>query len=208
MFIRKKKNAWSSLELDYLLSHRNDPITQLAGYMGKNFNVVRQKLRELQMGDKEKAALEKKVLLSNQRSKIGKRKDCDNVFLRSGWEANFYRYLKQILFIDVIQYEPTTFSFAPFGILKGTVSYTPDFFFKDATGKEHYVEVKGYLDREDKTKLKRFKKFYPDEFKKLSAVTGSTTTQSTKFLLELGIPIFIYYNTLKKDYSKQIVGWE
>jgi hypothetical protein len=42
------------------------------------------------------------------------------------------------------------------------VSYKPDFQVILPEGKERWIEVKGYYDAKSKTKIKRFKKYFPD----------------------------------------------
>ena len=86
------------------------------------------------------------------------------VFFRSKWEANFGRYLewqKQNQIIQEWFHEPQTFWFG--GIKRGCVSYLPDFkvLFKD--GSHEWIEVKGFMDAKSRTKIKRFRKYYPDQ---------------------------------------------
>lgn len=85
------------------------------------------------------------------------------IYFRSRWERNYARYLeflKQFNHIMDWQYEPKTFWFE--GIKRGVVSYKPDFYVieSDTT---YWVEVKGYMDSKSKTKLRRFRKYFPDE---------------------------------------------
>ena len=84
-------------------------------------------------------------------------------YFRSKWEANYARHLefckKHELIIDWL-HEPHTFWFE--GIKRGVCSYLPDFKVI-MEGGHHWVEVKGYMDARSKTKIKRLKKYYPDE---------------------------------------------
>ena len=41
---------WSSCELDYLKTHLNDPVMQLAGYLGKSANAIKVKTKEIITG--------------------------------------------------------------------------------------------------------------------------------------------------------------
>lgn len=189
---------WSPVEVDYLKAHRHDPVDQLCIALSKTRAAIKNKLAEVDG----KPVKSKKG--PNGKTNIGKRKDCDNQFLRSGWEANLYRVLK--MKGELVAYEPTTFSFATFGIHKGTVSYCPDFQIKHPKFK--WLEVKGFLKRQDKTKLKRFKKYYPEEFKQLCAVVGSPNTAAAKFFEEIGVPIYGYYTSIRKQYASQLTGWE
>lgn len=86
------------------------------------------------------------------------------IFFRSKWEANYALYLDFLIDHKEIvkwEFEPDTFLFDQVKI--GTRSYTPDFkvFLNDGTYVYH--EVKGYMDSKSKTKLKRMKKYYPNE---------------------------------------------
>ncbi len=125
--------------------------------------------------------------LNQVRYKGGKREDLDNVYMRSAVEANYARYLK---FLKVeFQHEPRKFFFEK--IRQGNVSYTPDFYLPK---EDRWIEVKGYFDSSSKTKLKRFKKYYPEQFAKLTVVIQNPWSESKsaieamKFLDKLGVP--------------------
>ena len=78
------------------------------------------------------------------------------------WEANWARYLNFLLLHGEIRswdYEPDTFWFE--GIKRGTRSYTPDFRITENDGRVVYHEIKGYLDRESRTKLSRMALYHP-----------------------------------------------
>lgn len=196
MGFRFQAPKFSPCELDYLKLHLEDPIMQLAGYLGKSANAIKNKVKEIKTG----------VVPTKKRSikgtKIGKRADL-GLFVRSGWEANVLRWLTHTGL--AYQYEPTTFSFIEHGVKHGTVSYTPDIYIPFS---QRYIEVKGFLKTEDKTKLRRFKKYYPEEFKKLTAVVGSKTNKTGEFFINLGVPIIAEYNRLNKEYKNIIPGWE
>ena len=117
------------------------------------------------------------------RTKSGKRADLNNTYFRSSWEANmarFYNYLGVEW-----QFEPKTFIFS--NITRGSVSYTPDFYLPK---EDKWVEVKGWMDGKSKTKLKRFKKQYPEEYKKLQIITEKE------------------YNEIKRKVAPYIKNWE
>ena len=117
------------------------------------------------------------------RTKSGKREDLNNTFFRSAWEANIARYYN---FIGVKwQFEPKTFIFK--NIKRGSVSYTPDFYLPE---EDKWVEVKGWMDNKSKTKLKRFEKYYPEEYKKLILITEKE------------------YKEIKNKVSSFIKNWE
>lgn len=116
------------------------------------------------------------------RHKAGRRADLDNTYFRSSWEANMARYYN---FAKIKwEYEPKIFYFE--GIKRGTTSYTPDFYLPE---EDRWVEVKGYMDDKSKVRLKRFAKYYPEEYNKLEIITKEE------------------YNEYRK-YGRLIKGWE
>jgi len=87
-----------------------------------------------------------------------------NIYFRSNWEYRYALYLQFLKEQGVIQeweHEPKTFWFEL--IKRGVRSYLPDFKIIKDDGTHYWVEVKGYMDSKSKTKLKRFKKYYPEE---------------------------------------------
>ena len=188
------KTRWSPVEIDYLKANR-DKISenQLSVALGKSRNAIKTKCAEL---DGKKVT--KKM---SKRSVIGKRVDLDGLFMRSNWEANTLRYLKMKK--KTVKYEPKVFYFE--GVKSGTMSYLPDFYVEED---DSWIEVKGMLDGRSKTQIRRFKKHYPEEFKKLKVVVGSANTKAAKFFEEMGVPILAYYNDLNKQYKDKIPGWE
>lgn len=140
----------------------------------------------------------------------GKRKDLESDYFRSKWEANYARYLnqKEIYWI----YENKTFWFD--GVRSGTTNYTPDFYLPET---DQWIEIKGRWDSKSKTKLRRFKKYHPDEFAKLWIVTSdiygkSKTAKSVRqFLLcDLRLsPVRIgSYPDIARKYRSIISNWE
>lgn len=98
------------------------------------------------------------------RTKSGKRKDLNNRFFRSSWEANYARYLNWLIANGQIarwEYECKTFLFH--GVTRGEISYTPDFKVYENDGSYSWHEVKGWMDAKSKSKLKKMSKFYPEE---------------------------------------------
>lgn len=78
------------------------------------------------------------------RCRGGKRPDLENRYFRSGWEANYARYLNLQQAHGMIvawEYEPETFVFH--GITRGEITYTPDFRVTELDGRQTYREVKG-----------------------------------------------------------------
>lgn len=86
------------------------------------------------------------------------------VYFRSRWEANYGRYLEwqkqQGLIVEWL-HEPQTFWFE--GIRRGCVTYLPDFKVILLDGSHEWIEVKGFMDPKSKTKIARFKKYFPKE---------------------------------------------
>lgn len=140
----------------------------------------------------------------------GKRPDLEYDYYRSKWEANYARYLA---FIETeFEYESKTFWFEKHK--SGTVNYTPDFYLPEYN---EWHEVKGRWDSKSKTKLRRFKKYFPDDFQKLVVITSdiygkSKTAKSVRrFLLcdlELPPSRIVSYPDLVKKYKSIITNWE
>jgi hypothetical protein len=95
-------------------------------------------------------------------NKAGLRADL-GIHVRSNMEANvarFFNRLQKIGAIEYWQYEPETFWFL--AIKRGVRSYKPDFKVKyKGEEKPVYIEVKGHMDAKSATKIKRFRKYYP-----------------------------------------------
>jgi hypothetical protein len=134
-----------------------------------------------------------------QYTKTGFRKDIQ-LNVRSSWEANFVRILN--IYKIEFKFEPTVFSFP---IKRGTKGYTPDFFL-ERNGE--WVEIKGYLDDKSKIKLKRFKRYYPDEFEKMTCVISRYSNNAKNFMAEIEVPNIVFYEDIKDFYSQYIVNWE
>lgn len=197
--------TWSPVEVEYLKAHREEAKDQLCIALGKSRGALMKKIAEL----------DGKTVTSGSvafQSKVGLREDL-GIFVRSAWEANVMRLFKSgLIQYKSPEYEPKLFSFTEWVAPKGmALSYTPDFKVKSGK-KEFWVEVKGnWLRGSDKTKLRRFKKYYPDDFKKLVAIVSSKNSKTAKFFiddLELPEKQVLEYNQLKKDFSKKISAWE
>lgn len=103
----------------------------------------------------------KKVVVSLQGWAVvgGKR-----FFARSSWEYNiacYLEFLKQNNLIKDWHHELNCYWFTDW-IKRGVVSYLPDFEVEPLNGVLREVwEVKGFMDSRSKTKISRFKKYYP-----------------------------------------------
>lgn len=116
-------------------------------------------------------AMRRRLLLANHnqepsarysRTKKGRRPDLGETCFRSGWEANYARYLNLLMANGEIQawdYEPDVFRFAD-GTL-GVRSYRPDFRIGVQSGDTHYVEVKGWMDAASALRLQRMALEFP-----------------------------------------------
>lgn len=106
------------------------------------------------------------------------------MYFRSKWEANYALYLDKLIDLREIykwEFEPYTFMFE--AIKLGTRSYTPDFKVWTDENTFEWHEVKGYMDSKSKTKLKRFKRYYPTE--KLVLIDAPVYNEIKKKLGEL-----------------------
>ena len=85
-------------------------------------------------------------------------------YYRSKQEANHARFLefqKQKKLIKDWQHEPKTFWFD--AIKRGINNYKPDFLVIHLNDQQEWHEVKGWMCSKSKTKIKRFRKYYPNE---------------------------------------------
>jgi len=90
--------------------------------------------------------------------------DGKNHYFKSDWEKSYALWLSSLQKARVIkswEYEPTTFYFE--GIKRGVTNYKPDFKITYMDGSWEWIEIKGYMDKRSATKIKRFKKYFPDE---------------------------------------------
>lgn len=108
-------------------------------------------------------------------------------FFRSQWEVYYARYLQYMKEMGTIHdwlYEPETFWFE--SIKRGVRSYKPDF--KVICHKGHYwAEVKGYMDPKSLTKIKRFRKYYPQE--RIEIIDNSWFAKNIKIFTEIFYPL-------------------
>jgi len=140
--------------------------------------------------------------------KSGKREDL-GIYVRSKVEANIARYLS---FLGLEwEYEPETFEFEQ--IKRGSRFYTPDFKAWPPDHPEDYrwIEAKGRLDQPSRTKLKRFRRYYPEEFQRLFLVVPSYRSEAARFAveeLELPLSRLILYDQLARRLKGVIPEWE
>ena len=163
-----------------------------------NFNNLRNKQIDKEIMEND-GIIKRKSGNAFQYTKTGFRKDIE-LNVRSSWEANFVRVLN-IYRID-FKFEPTVF---PFPVKRGTKAYTPDFYL---TGSDELIELKGYLDDKSKIKLKRFKRYFPDEFAKLTCIISKYSADAKNFMNELEVPNIIFYEDIRDSYSEYLINWE
>jgi len=141
-------------------------------------------------------------------AKGGYREDLKQYF-RSKMEANVARYYRYIR--EWYIYEYWEFEFKK--IKRGSRFYKPDFFLAVVN---RWVEVKGWFNSSDKTKLRRFKKYYPEEFERLRFIIpdkygrDKANGEMVAFLIdEMGIEFrdIESYKEMEK-FRGIIPGWE
>jgi len=130
----------------------------------------------------------------------------NTITFRSGWERNFARYLCAIG--KEWKYEERVFTFKvakngePYR--KKPFLYIPDF---QEVGTDIFWEIKGYLRSEDRSKMKRFKFHYPEEFKRLKAVISKSNKKAKAFYESMGVPITLLED-IKDKWKSKIPAWE
>lgn len=176
------EGALYDLYLDYLLPGRNPKVEKIL----------------LQQNSVSKTEVRNTILKQTGGTPMAKFKSGYKPYLgvsiRSGWENNVLLWLNH----QNIKwtYEPEVFYFTE--VKRGTKGYTPDIWLSK---EEIWIEVKGYMSSVDRTKIKRFKKYYPEQFKKLQAITKNAKVDSTKFFKDFGVPIYAYYDDICEQYS-------
>lgn len=149
------------------------PLDHIAKVLGKTTDAVKTKAKALGLVPNRPI----KHSLGKKRSRTGIRADL-GIYVRSGWEANYARYLNLLVKQNQIarwEYEPKIFEFP---VKKGNRFYTPDFQVWDRKGNYEWHEVKGWMDASSQTKLKRFAKYYPEET--LILIDGPTYRELAK----------------------------
>ena len=212
-----RSRTWSQCEEAFVLKNYGKiSISQVAIAVSHANKTVQKKYEELTGNKGTKKSDSKKAQVIPQ-SHMGKRPDL-NLFVRSKWEANgcrIFNYIKQSGIrtlsnrLKEWQYEPYTFWFED--IKRGNRHYTPDFHIDFTDGTDCWIEVKGYLRPGDRTKLKRFKKYYPEDFKKLWVIVGTDKTETYKFFRDhLLVPKkqILLYKDLTLRYKKILPYWE
>jgi hypothetical protein len=137
-----------------------------------------------------------------QNTRTGLRQDLNGIVARSAWEANCMRALG--LYKIDFQFEPKQFEFPPTANGRRHI-YIPDIYLPKT---DEYIEVKGYLDSRGRNKLRKFKKHYPDDFKKLIVVISKSNKANKIFFTKLGVANILYYENIKELTADKIALWE
>lgn len=126
---------------------------------------TRAQIEQLQKAGKIRGFVDKgieKKIVKKVRSRSGKRKDLNDMYLRSQWEANYARYLNLLLkWKQIVKWEYEVDEFEFENIKRGNRFYKPDFKVWTTIKVFEYHEVKGWMDQTSRTKIKRFMKYYP-----------------------------------------------
>lgn len=137
-----------------------------------------------------------------QHTKSGHRSDLNGIVARSSWEANFMRVLQ--LYKILFEFEPRQFDF-PIDARGRKHSYLPDIYLNKT---DEFVEIKGYLDSRGRNKLRKFKKYYPEEFNKLTVVISKSNKANKLFFKKMGVKNILYYEHLTRLFQSKIENWE
>jgi hypothetical protein len=137
-----------------------------------------------------------------QHTRTGARPDLGGIICRSGWESDVLRVLQ--LFKIQFEFEPRIFSF-PVDKYGKSSAYLPDVWLPKT---DEYIEVKGLLDARGRQKLRKFKKYYPDEFSRLTVIISRSNRTNKEFFAKLGVRNVLYYEHISKLFADKIIMWE
>lgn len=145
------------------------------------------------------------------RIRKGKRLDVHPTYcFRSPPEANFARLLSYLGKIDW-KFEERVFTFAQEEYQRGPWQYIPDFEVKKSSHKiftPGFYEIKGWMNPESRSRLRRFRKHYPKEAAKMTVILQrKSEKKATKFCIKNGFRV-MYIDELAKEYAEHIPTWE
>ncbi len=141
-------------------------------------------------------------------------------YYKSAWERNIarvFQFMERAGMLKEWTYEPRRYEFPQ--IKRGCIDYLPDFEITESDGTTRLVEVKGQLDSRSRTKLKRFRKAYPELWSDMlfvirydaraGGILGKRTRKTTahSWLVSMGADRFWYYNKLFQQFG-QFLRWE
>lgn len=228
-------DKWTEDEDQYLLKHNKSDVELLAKVLNRSTGAVRSRIYRVQRKAQENTFLDvefgffmdranralpksthelpttaistaalskwtgkKRGGNAYRHTKTGYRADL-GIVLRSTWEANVARVLTS--YAIPFQFEPVVFTYP---IKRGNKAYTPDFYLP-AT--QEWIEVKGYFDDNSRIKMKRFKKYYPDEWAKLTMIISRSSKAARELCEELEVPV-LFYQDIVKVFKDRISNWE
>lgn len=198
---------WTAAEDKILIQKsKSVPIKDLKKFFkNRSESAIRNRLFKLQVKSSSSLTVTKQPTMAPVFTPVrsGARADLQGEFFRSGWEANFARYLKHKKI--KWEYEPRVYVFKD--ISRGPVAYTPDFYIPNYFGEEIIVEVKGRVMSGTYSKFKYFRDQYPEDFAKLRGVCQKNT-KADRLFKKLNIPILMYYSDLRNEYKSVIKNWE
>lgn len=191
---------WTVAEDFYLITNSSRlSLKQLCADLQKSQYAIRKRIDVLDLRNVKPAT----SATPNSRFRSGFRDDL-GVKVRSGWEACVLRWLNHVNIEWV--YEPRRFYFD--GVRRGAHSYMPDIYLPNYEGSDRWLEIKGRLPPSDRTKLRRFRKFYPEEFQKLMMIPPSRNSEAYAFCRDMEIPVLAFFRELDKEFRDVIPNWE
>ena len=172
------------------------------------------KIKCIECGSSKKIKKKKKVKVTAAGNyaltKGGIRKDIHpTYYFRSATEANFARILQYIK--ATWAFEERVFTFD--GYKNKPHMYIMDFEVKGRKKlpdgiEQGWIEIKGYMNSQSRSKLRRLKKHYPDEFAKTTVIVYSKhKKKDIEFCKKLGYKVLLY-DVLTKKYKPLIPKWE
>lgn len=143
--------------------------------------------------------------IGKRAAKGGRVPELGDTYFKSTWEKNWARHLEWLKRRGELldwSYEPNRYDFRAW-YERGAMHYTPDFLLTYPDGRQVYHEVKGYLDTESHTKLKRYRKHYPAIPVVIVTDRPLKVDKTTKGAFET-----IDYAEVEEKLAGLIPGWE
>lgn len=191
--------VWSPAEDEFLREHwgtSDRHLAQLQINLARTTTAIRKRAQGLGITEGKTASPKTPVLKLRQ----GRRPDLQ-ISVRSPWEANVLRVLTHHHIRW--EYEPKTFFFLK--EKRGAVHYTPDIYLPDL---DLWIEVKGQLKSDGRSKIRKFKRYYPKEFERLRCIPGTPGSPAAKWFASFDVPLLSCYNVLRYDYALKLPFWE
>jgi hypothetical protein len=119
-----------------------------------------------------------------------------NYIFRSGWERNFARWLC----LKGVKWTFERVSFPFVGYKYKPHIYIPDFY---EVENDVIWEVKGYLRPDDRSRMTRFKKVYPEEFKKMKVCLSKSNKRAIAFYQKMDI-FMLFIEDVEAEYKRLV----